>query len=153
MSGCWLWTGAYFWDPKRGNRYGKIWVKGKLKHAHRVSWELHNGPIPDGLFVLHKCDNHACVNPAHLYPGTQAQNVLDTRDRGRMNHVNASRGEKHLNAKLTVEQAFEVRSLAVNRAMPQTKIAAVFGISQSVVGRIARGEAWRNALVERYGAF
>ena len=151
MSGCWLWTGAYFWDSKRGNRYGKIYVKGKLCRAHRISWELYEGTIPDGLYVLHKCDNHACVNPAHLYLGTQAQNVLDTRDRGRMNHANACRGEKRPNAKLTVEQAFEVRALASSRAMPQTKIAAMFGISQSVVGRIARGKAWRNALVERNG--
>lgn len=76
--GCWLWTAS---TTREG--YGQIGSTGKNKKrllAHRLSWELHNGPIPDGLFILHNCpgaDNPACVNPAHLRPGTAQQNMDD----------------------------------------------------------------------------
>lgn len=72
--GCWVWTGTT-------NRYGYgTWGK---KLAHRHSWELANGPIPDGAWILHHCDNKPCVNPLHLYAGTHAENVQDAVDRGR----------------------------------------------------------------------
>ena len=71
--GCWQWTGPTF-----PFGHGSISAHGKTTRAHRVSWELHNGPIPVGMHVLHKCDNPPCVNPEHLYLGT---NVENTRDR------------------------------------------------------------------------
>lgn len=91
-SGCHLWTGA---SDKNG--YGMIMVPGTggasghvMKHvrAHRVAWERSRGPIPEGLGVLHHCDTPACVNPAHLYLGTQRSNMRDASVRGRF-------GEKH----------------------------------------------------------
>lgn len=83
--GCWIWTASTFTDR---NGYGKFNaaippVSNKTVYAHRFSYEMTNGPIPDGLFVLHKCDNPPCVNPAHLHLGTQADNMREMVERGR----------------------------------------------------------------------
>lgn len=76
--GCWIWTGATVRDD-----YGCIIVDGKVIRAHRFSWQLHNGPIPKGLFVLHKCDTPSCVNPQHLFLGTQLDNIRDMLNKNR----------------------------------------------------------------------
>lgn len=79
---CWNWTGKSYFHYG----YGKFNVNKKETRAHRYSWELHKGAIPQGLFVLHNCDNPKCVNPEHLRLGTQKDNVQDQFDRGRHRH-------------------------------------------------------------------
>jgi hypothetical protein len=81
--GCWEWRGRRM--PKG---YGKLNRGTKTVYAHRLAFELRNGPIPDGLYVLHKCDNPPCINPDHLFLGTQADNVRDRDTKGRGNFRN-----------------------------------------------------------------
>lgn len=136
-SGCWLWIANAF-----PSGYGQIKAKGKPRLAHRVSWELYNGPIPEhdsyhGICVCHKCDNPSCVNPDHLFLGTQSDNVADQVKKGR---TNPPKGESQVNAKLT-----EADVLAI-RADPRTyrEIAPDYGITHPHVSDIKNRKRWRH---------
>ena len=84
--GCWLWTANATKDREGNRRYGLIGAgrrgEGTL-YAHRVSWEIHNGPVPQDMYVLHRCDNPCCVNPLHLFLGAQVDNMQDMTMKGR----------------------------------------------------------------------
>lgn len=121
--GCWLWTAT----KQRG--YGAIRGKNASESmipAHRLSYELYVGKIPDGYFVCHKCDVRACVNPDHLFLGTPQDNVDDMLSKGRHH---APRGDAHHAAKLTSEQ---VRAIQAD-ARTQAEIAKDYGVCQSHV--------------------
>lgn len=137
MSGCWLWTGSL--SP---NGYG---VFGGAGHkAHRASYEFHKGPIPHGLWVLHSCDNRACVNPAHLRTGTRRDNIDDMVKRKR-NRGSKCRGVTNAAAKLKPD---DVVAIARARADGETVsgIARRFGVSRCPVQRIIDGHGWRDVL-------
>lgn len=134
---CWPWLAS-----RHRQGYGQIGdSNGGLLRAHRVAWSLANGPAPEGMSVLHKCDNPPCCNPAHLFLGTQLDNVRDAIAKGRMRVV-ASLGERNGTAKLTDDAVRRIRSLRGSRS--QQKLAAEFGVSQRLISLVLRGEIWRH---------
>ena len=86
--GCWEWHG-----PMSECNYGRFFYKGRNWKAHRVAYELMVGPIPEGMFILHSCDNPKCVNPLHLRPGTAADNMADAKSKG---HLQGNKGHRYL---------------------------------------------------------
>lgn len=137
LNRCWEWRAAKF---ARG--YGMFSTGGRIDHktrgAHRMSWELSIGEIPSRLQVLHKCDNRACVNPAHLFLGTQPENVADRDRKGRQAHT---KGEKHGGAKLSKDAVLEIRKDRASGLLHR-EIAAKHGISGQQVGAILAGKYW-----------
>lgn len=129
-SDCILWAGA-----KSSAGYGARRVAGVMYGAHRWAYMQEFGPIAAGLWVLHKCDVRACVNPAHLFLGTNKENMQDKCNKGRQ-----ARGEKDGNAKLTEAAVISIRA----DRRPRRLIAADHGVSIDTVGRICRREAWRH---------
>jgi hypothetical protein len=109
--------------------------------AHRVAWELTNGPIPSGLCVLHRCDNPPCCNPAHLFLGTHADNMRDMESKGR-GYTRNRFGELNHNVKLTSEQVIYLRFLYFAERRSQSEIGKFFGVEHSTVGRIVNGKSW-----------
>lgn len=117
--------------------YGQIYIRQTRWSTHRLAWTLAHGPIPPGMQVLHRCDNPACINPEHLFLGTQADNMKDMARKGR-----SSRGVKNRTAKLTEEQVLAIRA----DPRPHRTIAACYGIKHTNVGDIKRGRIWRHVL-------
>lgn len=150
---CWLWQGAI---TKKG--YGHFWANGTNRRAHRISWEIHYGPIPPDLWVLHKCDNRACVNPDHLYLGTAKENALDRELRDRSNHAcgdsngarlrpeTRPRGERNKSAKLTEAQVMEIRFLRKNNGISCPELAKRYHVSSGAIKSIIRGDTWQHLL-------
>lgn len=134
---CWIWS-AYI-DRKTGYGY-KQWF-GVPTLVHRVSWILSHGEIPDGLFVLHKCDNKICVNPNHLFLGTQLDNMQDMIAKGRKI---VSNGERNGSAKLTRKQVDEIRQWYAQGGATQKEIAVKFGVQRTVVSRIVNKILWKD---------
>ena len=130
---CWKWTGC---RTKGG--YGRTGFEGKTTGAHRLSWILHFGPIPDGLHVLHKCDNPSCIRPDHLFLGTFQDNMQDKVNKGR---GSGPKGVLNPNAKLTGEKACQI--FQRYQAGEQMKIlASEFGVTAPCVHDICWGRTW-----------
>lgn len=128
-SGCWIWLGSF-------NRWGYGTGLHKSEYAHKRSWREYNGPVPAGLWVLHRCDNPACVNPDHLFLGTGKDNVRDKVSKGRAR--GAGRGEAHWKNTLTKNQVMEIMS----DTRPQSVIAAEYGVRQQAISKIKRKQTW-----------
>lgn len=132
---CWEWTGS------KRNGYGEY----SNTSAHRKSYELHKGKIPDGLFVLHSCDNRACINPDHLRLGTNQDNINDKVERGRARGY-AKRGENSSYAKLTNSNIIEIRENPHNKCL--NCLSAQFKVCPQQISRIQHNERW-SELVEK----
>lgn len=131
---CWGWSGYL------GNAgYAGFSIRHKPVGAHRVSWEIHHGPIPAGLYVCHHCDNPPCTRPEHLFLGTAKDNGDDMRAKGRAVH-RAPRGEQHRSAKLNEEQVLYVLA----SKDPGGVLAARFGVSPQSIEGIRAGRTWKH---------
>jgi HNH endonuclease len=145
LTGCWLWTGAVT-TSKNTYPYGSIKTDRRdarpqrLEAAHRVAWLLYRGPIPDGLDVLHKCDQPYCVNPDHLFIGTHAENMADMVRKGRSNARPGQLAHATLNA--VIAQQIRDRRAAGERP---TALAREFGISRQQVHRIYVRKCWSDS--------
>ncbi len=134
---CWQWTGKI-----TNSGYGQIvrrkdggvvsWL------AHRLAWTLLRGPIPEGMFVLHKCDNRRCVNSDHLFVGTQADNMRDMVRKGRAKH-----GAEHAKSKLTEEKVREIRRLRTE-GWTLRRLAAHFGVTRDAIWKVSTKSSWRH---------
>ena len=131
---CWVWTG---WRTCKG--YGSIRLNGKNAAAHRVSWEIHNGPIPGGLFVLHHCDNPPCVRPEHLFVGTAKDNTHDMIGKSRHAH-----GERHHARKLNPESVRAIRARYAVGGVSMASLAAEYGVWLLSIQNVIHGRTWRH---------
>ena len=128
-SGCWLWDGSL-----NTSGYGKMSVKNKTTNAHRISWTLFRGPIPEGMQFLHKCDVRCCNNPDHLFLGT----VRDNMDDRNAKHRNLYR-EDHPRAKLTNSAVDDIRSSSATN----TILARKYGVSRKTVLNVRQRKIWQ----------
>lgn len=143
---CLIWTG-----PTANFGYGSLTYLGTIRRAHRVVWEMANGPIPEGMCVLHRCDTPPCVRLAHLFLGTRTDNMADKNAKGRgVPHPENLRpgyrgpvGSKHHKAKLTEEQARSVFTLRAE-GLSQYEIADRIGIAQAGVWCILKRRTWKH---------
>ncbi len=130
---CWEWIGCLGLDG-----YGKVQDDGKTKRAHRYSWALRYGTIPKGKLVCHSCDNPKCVNPAHLFLGTPADNSRDMVRKSRQ-----AKGERNGMSKLTTAKVLEIKKL-LSVDHTHINIAKRFGVHQTLISLIKRGLAWKH---------
>ena len=129
---CWLWHGS-----RQSDGYGYFRVGSKVHKAHRISFEMINGTIPEGMLALHSCDNPSCVNPAHLRIGTYKENAEDRNAKERQ-----ARGERNGKAVLTVDDVGEIRLLLCS-GMSSREIAEKYGVSHGAINSIKTGRTWR----------
>lgn len=129
---CWLWS-----SHRNKHGYGSFWYADTMAKAHRVAYVLAYGPIPEGLCVLHQCDVTSCVNPSHLFLGTQAENVADRQRKGRQARL---KGEASGPCKITTETA---RKILHGTGLHQD-IADAHGVSRALVSAIKNRRVWRH---------
>ena len=132
VTGCTPWLGAL-----HGKGYGHFRFRGHVLKAHRVAWELAGRDIPNGMQILHACDNPRCVNVEHLFLGTNGDNLADRQNKGRQ-----ARGESHSRAKLTSDDVILIRSIGGRLSM--SEIGVYFGVTKATIRAILKRISWRH---------
>jgi hypothetical protein len=139
LGNCWMWTAG-----KDTHGYGNFQMIDKILLSHRVAWILTKGSIPEGsgphgTCIMHRCDQRACCNPAHLQSGSNRDNVLDKIAKGR---DRSPYGDSHGMSKLTSEKAACIRNIYAEGGITQETLGAIFGVDRSVIGRIVNNRLW-----------
>ena len=137
-NGCIEWTAS-----TAGAGYGQVRIKGQGYLTHRLSWMVNNGAIPKGLRVLHKCDNKLCVNPKHLFLGTQADNIRDMMQKGRRGYTGLP-GARHHKAKLTEADVLRIRRLLSETDITRAELTRVYRVSKSTIDHVANRTTWQH---------
>ncbi len=140
-NGCMEFTGAL-----DGSRYGIVWKDSRNRGAHILTYEYYNGPFPDFLCVLHKCDNPPCCNPSHLFLGTKKDNFDDMVSKGRDVRY-FRRGTEVNTAVLTEDDVLNIYRL-LDEGFSQQEIADIYRVSKPAIGNINRGENWKHLYKE-----
>lgn len=135
-SPCWKWTGN-----KYNNGYGMLCCESKTVRAHRWAYRRFVGEIPNGLCVCHHCDNRDCVNPDHLFVGTQSDNLLDAKRKGRL-EMGCKKGNGNYRTKLTALCVAEIRS-PINRAISCREFGRKFGVCPRAIYDVRIGRTWK----------
>jgi hypothetical protein len=138
---CWPWLG---WVA--GNGYGYFSMRSKSHGAHRLAFTFTNGPVDDGLFVCHRCDNPLCCNPAHLFAATPGENSADMVAKGRSGCPPHWRGSRNPGAKLTPDQVREARRLYAAGGISYPKLAERYGMHWRTLRRVVRGEGYADVM-------
>lgn len=131
-------TGCWEWQRYLSKGYGMMIYKGRATGMHRISWIVFKNENPGELFVLHKCDNRKCINPDHLFLGTQKDNIKDMYNKGR-NKCNATYG----NTKLTEEQVLEIRKID-KKLHTCIEIGKKYGVNATAINKIQRRKTWKH---------
>jgi len=135
-NGCWMWTGL-----RSGRGYGTLSVSRKPQAAHRLSWQLHNGPIPKGLLVCHTCDNRLCVNPSHLFLGTQRDNYDDMIRKGRWSPVV---GDERSDTKLSEHAVREIRLRYAQGGISHHTLGKEYGVCRATIGDVVNRKKYKH---------
>lgn len=134
-------TRCWEWKAKKDDKgYGLMNHPYSTK-AHRLSWLIHNGIIPDGLLICHKCDNPSCVNPNHLFLGTSLENNLDKVSKGRQK---GAEGTRNFGAVLNDEQVDAIRFLYKSKEYSTYKLSRIFQVSRDCISKIVNNKTWRH---------
>jgi hypothetical protein len=137
-NGCWVWTAG------KNREYGTFNLNGRGKapvKAHRLSWYIVHGELPDDMHVCHKCDNPSCVNPDHLFLGTTQDNLGDMRNKGRQGHPD-NHGERNPASKLTQAQVKEIRQRYGDGTTTSYTLACEFGVSRDAILKLLHNDNW-----------
>lgn len=131
---CWEWLGS-----RTDAGYSQLKVKGRGVYVHRLSYEMHNGSVPEGLVVRHTCHNRTCVNPDHLETGTHEDNMSDMTRAGRQ-----ACGESNGRAKLTDRKVLAIRRIWEEGGVTKKELGSMFGVSSVLVSKIVRRKLWKH---------
>jgi len=135
---CWNWNRAI-----DSSGYGAVKYCGKKHNVHRLVWMLLHDNLEKGICVCHKCDNRKCINPDHLFIGTQSDNMKDCVNKGRY-FSNVIRGEKNSWSKLSSKQVIEIRQLKESKKISNKEIAKQYKVGYTAISKIIRGENWKH---------